>query len=158
MVERRSTPTLPLIVTLTILVAGLSTAFWQWEMGQTRLTAETVGTVQSVEYVRQGASASVPFAAVTYSAGADAYVLTYHATSQPNLAVGDELNLRFNPNEPAEAAPAAVVASDVSRHRSFAIFSALVGAIAVLAALATRLEAQSRDAAPAQSAATIAAR
>ena len=143
MAERAETQRLPRIVTITIVLVCASIAFWQWTVGTDQRSAQAQGTVTATEYVRRGSTANIAVISVSFLDKKAEQVIRYEASSS-DLRIGDHVALRYNPNAPEAALPASEVALETSLHRSFAVFSALVGLIAVLAAVATRHEAEAR--------------
>ena len=144
MVER-STPSLPGIVTLTLVVVGLSGAFWQWNQSSSEYASVAEGTIQEIEYVRRGATANLPIIDATFEADGTEYQISYASHGATDSTVGDPVTVRYQPGDPETAVPAAAVAAETARHRSFAVFSALVGVIAILAAVAAKVEADNRS-------------
>ncbi len=145
MAERVETSQLPRIVTVTIVLVCASIAFWQWTEGTDKRSAQAQGTVTATEYVRRGSTANIAVITASFLDNDVEHVIRYDSNSS-DLRIGDHLPLRYDPANPQSALPASEVALETSRHRSFAVFSGLVGLIAILAAVATRLEATARAA------------
>ncbi len=143
MAERVEIKQLPRIVTITIVLVCASIAFWQWTEGTDKRSSQAQGTVTATEFVRRGSTANMAVITVSFLDNDVEHVIRYDANNS-DLKIGDHLQLKYDPANPQSALPASEVALETSRHRSFAVFSGLIGLIAVLAAVATRLEATAR--------------
>ena len=143
MAEREDIRQLPRIVTVTIVLVCTSMAFWQWSEGAGERSAQARGTVTATEFVRRGSNANIAIITASFVDSDVEHVIQYDANNS-DLRIGDHIPLRYNPDRPQSALPASEVALETSRHRSFAVFSGLIGLIAILAAIATRLEATAR--------------
>lgn len=82
----------------------------------------------------------MPLLTLSFHDGSESFAIDYQSSAMPDIAVGDIIPLRFDPSNPSSATPAADVAGETSRRRSFAVFSGIIGLIAVLAAVASNID------------------